>query len=552
MQIYHNKCFLEPIDTITAFNNNELIEAFKKLEDLRNKDLYLLGYIRYEVKDIFLGKEIQSELPLLYFEVFDKYNEYAPYKPRKIINIYSEPEISFKQYSKAIDKIKKHISKGDTYEVNYTYPYRVYTNTDSFSLYNYLLQNQKTEYNTYIANDYEELLSFSPELFFKIKNNKITTKPMKGTAPRGNNSKEDLEQFNFLKNDIKNQAENVMIVDLLRNDLSKIAKTGTVKVDKLFEIESHPTVYQMTSEISAELANNISLYDIFKAIFPCGSITGAPKISTMEIIEELEYFKRDIYCGAIGYISKDECIFSVPIRILQKNKIEDDKFYKYFVGGAIVWDSNTKSEWEETLTKKKILDTEFKYNLIETVLIKDGEIQLYDYHKKRIANSAKELGFKFNEDDFVFNTSKDCIARYERSKNGFSKIEYRDINEIKSNKIILAKTNINSQNPFLIHKTNFRAWYDFILDDYFDIIFYNEKGEITEGTRSNIVIQLGGELYTPPIKCGILNGCYRQYLIDNKKISEKILYKKDLENAEKIYCINSVRGMVEVDYDSNR
>ena len=162
-------------------------------------------------------------------------------------------------------KIKEHISKGNTYEVNYTYPYKVYTNTDSLTLYNYLLQKQTTEYNTYIANEWEELLSFSPELFFKLDGNKITTKPMKGTAARGKTEEEDAANYNFLKNDIKNQAENVMIVDLLRNDLSKIAQTGTVKVDKLFEIEKHPTVYQMTSEISAELEEGTSLFDIFNA-----------------------------------------------------------------------------------------------------------------------------------------------------------------------------------------------------------------------------------------------------------------------------------------------
>ena len=350
-----------------------------------------------------------------------------------------------------------------------------------------------------------------------------------------------------MKNDEKNQAENVMIVDLLRNDLSKIAKTGTVKVDKLFNIEAHPTVFQMTSEISAELEDDINLYDILKAIFPCGSITGAPKISTMNIIDDLEQYNRGIYCGAIGYLSKDECIFSVPIRILQKNRFYDKKFYNYFVGGAIVWDSDILEEWEETVTKKRILDKEVKFNLLETVLIKNGEVQLYDYHKKRIKNSAKELGFDFNEQDFIFDTSKDCIARYVRSKNGFSKIEYRKINEIKTNKIILSNSSINSNNIFLKHKTTFSPWYEFILDDYFDIIFYNEKGEITEGTRTNIVVQINGILYTPPIDCGLLNGCYRQYLIDNKKVKEKVLYKEDLETAEKIYCVNSVRGMVEVE-----
>lgn len=547
MQIYHDKCFLEPIDKIVAFSDEEFRLIFSKIEEYRNKGYYLLGYIRYDAKDVFLNKKIKTSLPLLYFEVYDDFTEYIPYIPRKQVNIYTEPEISYYNYRDALEKIKLEIAQGNTYEVNYTYPYRVYSNADSLSLYNYLLPTQQTPYNAYIANEWEELLSYSPELFFKIEGNVITTKPMKGTAPRGETEEEDFKQYNFLQNDQKNQAENVMIVDLLRNDLSKIAKTGTVKVDKLFNIEAHPTVFQMTSEISAELENNVTLYDILKAIFPCGSITGAPKISTMNIIDDIEQYNRGIYCGAIGYLSKDECIFSVPIRTLQKNRLDDKKFYNYFVGGAILWDSDILEEWQETITKKRILDKEVNFNLIETVLIKDGEVLLYDYHKNRIKNSAKELGFDFNDNDFNFDTSRDCIARYVRSKNGFSKIEYRKINNITTNKIILANSSINSHNIFLKHKTTFRPWYEFILDDYFDIIFYNEKGEITEGTRTNIVVQIDGVLYTPPVSSGLLNGCYRQYLIDNKKVKEKVLFKEDLELAEKIYCVNSVRGMVEVE-----
>lgn len=546
MQIYHNKCFLSPIHRLIAFSNEEFIDAFKKIEEFKDKGFYLLGYIRYDAKDIFRNVEVSSRLPLLYFEVYDSCAEYESYNPNKYISIYSEPEINYNKYENAINQIKQHIATGNTYEVNFTYPFKVYTNTDTLSLYNYLLMKQKTKYNTFIANEWEELISCSPELFFSLKDGQIKTKPMKGTIARGKTEELDRKNYEFLKNDIKNQAENVMIVDLLRNDLSKIAKTGTVNVDKLFEIEKHPTLYQMTSEISAELKNNTTLLDIFKAIYPCGSITGAPKISTMDIIEEVELHPRGIYCGAIGFISKEQCEFSVPIRILQKNRLDDNKFYRYHVGGAIVWDSNIDNEWEETITKKKILDTEIKFNLLETLLIKDGDVKFINYHKKRIEQSAKTLGFEFYPESFYFDTSKDCIARFILAKDGRTQIEYRKINKPKSFKIKISNEKMNSSNLYLYHKTTFRPWYDFILDDYFDIIFLNERNEITEGTRSNIVIQKDNKLYTPPVSCGLLNGVYRQYLIDSKKISEKILYKEDLENADKIFCINSVREMVEV------
>ncbi len=190
------------------------------------------------------------------------------------------------------------------------------------------MPNQKTPYNCYIKNEWEEILSFSPELFFEISEDKIFTKPMKGTIKRGESKEEDIKNINFLKNDEKNRAENVMIVDLLRNDLGKIAKTGSVNVEKLFEIETHKTLHQMTSEISAELENDTTLYQIFEAIFPCGSVTGTPKINTMKIIGETETGTRGVYCGAIGLITKEKTVFSVPIRILQR-KINDKNFPRW-------------------------------------------------------------------------------------------------------------------------------------------------------------------------------------------------------------------------------
>ena len=547
MQIYHDKFFIDPIETLIAFSNKEFVEAFDKLENYRNQDLYLLGYIRYDARKIFAKEEIISKLPLLYFEVYEDAFDYIPYTNENNVNIYIQPEISFAQYEKAIKTIKNHILKGDTYEVNYTYPTKVYANTNSYSLYNYLLEKQPTKYNTFITNKYEDLLSFSPELFFSIEGNKITTKPMKGTIKRGQTKEEDENKFEFLKNDEKNRSENLMIVDLIRNDLSKISKTGTVKATKLFEVETHETLHQMTSEISSELNDDITLYDIFDALFPCGSITGAPKISTMEIINNIEPIPRDIYCGAIGLISKNKCEFSVPIRILQHNKLENENHYTYHSGGAIVWDSDIKEEWEETITKQKILRTSKQFSLLDTLLINNGEIPFIDLHKKRMKKSAEEFGIEFDESNYVFDCKNDAIVRVLLKQSGEIDIEYNEINEILSNKIIVASSRMDVNNKFLYHKTTFRPWYSYSLKNYFDVIFFNENEELTEGSRSNIVLEIDGKCYTPPVECGLLNGVYRQYLINNNKLIEKILYKNDLENADKIYCVNSVRGMVEVE-----
>lgn len=560
MQIFAGKRFNKPIIIIEAFDNKSFIKAFSQIELLRKRpDTYLLGYIRYEAKDVFLDKKIKSKLPLLYFEVFNNYIEFAKQNTIEAV-IKTEPNITYKKYSKAIEKIKKEIAEGNTYEVNYTYDYKIKTDLEGFELYNYILPRQITPYNAYIKNKYEEILSFSPELFFTLENSKIKTKPMKGTVKRGVDEKEDCENIEFLKNDIKNRAENVMIVDLLRNDLGKIAKTGTVKVDKLFDIEAHKTVHQMTSEISAEVENNTTLFDIFEALFPCGSITGAPKISTMNIISKIEKRKRDIYCGAIGLITSKKTIFSVPIRTLQKKN--NKNFYTCGVGGAIVWDSTSKEEWDETLTKIKFLQPDFQ--LVETMLTEKGEIKYKKEHFNRLKKSAKELGFKFNSDILKIKPEKDRILRLLLNKDGSFETQCLTLGPIKTNKITISKIQTNSKEPLLYHKTTHRPWYDEAMDkiksdnlkhQIFDEIFFNEKGELTEGSRSNIIIQIEGKWYTPPIKCGLLNGILRQKLIKQKKLNEKILHLEDLKRAEKLFCINSVREIVEVEirseYDTN-
>ncbi len=532
MQIYANKSFSNPIEIIKAEGN--LKEAFSRIDKLRNK-YYLLGYITYDFQK-------------LYFEVFDKFEAYTPNPPKQLGTII-KPMISKEAYIDAINKIKEYISNGITYEVNYTYPSEVLTNFNGIDLYEAILEKQKTPYNTYLETPDLTLLSYSPELFFKLKGNKILTKPMKGTAPRLGDS-EDEERRDFLYNDIKNRAENIMIVDLLRNDLGRISKTGTVKVDKLFEIEKHPTVFQMTSEISSELEENTNLYDIFKAIFPCGSITGAPKVSTMRVIDELEPFSRNIYCGAIGFLSPNECEFSVPIRILYGK----DNKYTYHAGGAIVWDSTAKDEWEETLVKTKFLQTDFQ--LIETA------VDDWERHVARMKKSANELGFKWNEEiEFLNQHLTPTLSLKEREqsyypvkmrvtldKNGNLQKQVTELSSCTFNGAskprVKLQGKVNSHNPFLYHKTTIR---EAMPEDAFEHIRTNERGEITEGIFTNIAIEKDGKLYTPPISSGILNGTYRQKLLDEGKLIEKILHPKDLETANKIFCFNSVRKMIEVE-----
>lgn len=548
MQIYTDKLFFNPIKIIEAFNNEEFIKAFELIEKYR-KTHYLLGYIHYEAKDIFLGKSIKSKLPLLYFEVFENYQKYNPEIPKNDIFLNTRPNITYTKYEKNIKKIREYIAAGETYQVNYTYDCNLEYLGSAIDLYENILNKQKTPYNAFIENKYEKILSFSPELFFTLENNVIKTKPMKGTVKRGLSDKEDKKNIQFLKNDIKNRAENIMIVDLLRNDLGKIAKTGTVNVPKLFEIETHPTVHQMTSEVEAELDENTTLYEIFKAIFPCGSITGAPKINTMQIIEELEQNKRHVYCGAIGFISPKESVFSVPIRILQKTN--KSKYYKYYVGGAIVWDSTAEDEWQETLTKTKIVSSEKDFKLIETIKIENKKLVLGDWHFKRLKNSAKKLGFKFNNDLLKIKPEKNGILRILLSEQGNFELEYLPYNDQQLSKIILSTKPIDSKEILLKHKTTYKPWYEKSYEkiknnEIYDEVFYNEKNELTEGARTNIVLKIKDKMYTPKLKSGLLNGVLRQKMLKEGSIKEQTLYLKDLKKADEIYCINSVRGLKKV------
>jgi len=580
MQIFAEKQFENPIKIIQAFDNKSFLDAFSEMEDLRkSNNHYLLGYVRYEAKEIFLGKKIKSKLPLLYFEVYCHCEALAEaIQKNKTLDCRvgqnpprNDSAIDYETYSKAIEQIKEEIACGNTYQVNYTYDYKVEIDSrlglpaqqqkveiNGYDLYNQILQNQKTPYNAYIKNEFEEILSFSPELFFELENNKIKTKPMKGTIKRGETEKEDRANIEFLRNDVKNRAENVMIVDLLRNDLGKIAKTGTVKVDKLFEVEMHKTLHQMTSEISAELEETTTLFEIFEALFPCGSVTGAPKINTMKIIEELEVGSRDVYCGAIGLITPEKTIFSVPIRILQRENTQKD--FTCRVGGAIVWDSSPEEEWEETLTKIKFLSNgdkagrasfDDKIKIVETILVENGKMKYATDHFERMKKSAGELGFKFNAGLFNLKCDKDGILRILLSQNGVFETQLLPLEPIKINKITISKAPIDSSEKLLYHKTTYRPWYDAAMEKVkfgmiFDEIFFNEKGELTEGTRSNVVLQIDGELFTPPVKCGLLKGILRKKMINERKIKEKILYLSDLKLAEKILCVNSVRGFVEV------
>jgi para-aminobenzoate synthetase/4-amino-4-deoxychorismate lyase len=545
-RVYGDKLFTSPCRVITAFTSAEFIRAFEEIETIKNR--YLLGYIRYEARDVFAGRAITSAAPLLYFEVFDHFEPYHP-KAQPSFLLKPKPCMDFAEYSAAIDEIHAEIAQGNTYEVNYTYDYTVAFDErrGAFELYEYLLPKQKTPYSAFIENEYDTLLSFSPELFFRLDfeggERHITTKPMKGTVRRGESAEEDARLIDFLRQDPKNRAENVMIVDLMRNDLGRVAKMGSVRVSRLFEVETHPTLHQLTSQIEADLKEEVSLYEIFTALFPCGSVTGAPKISTMRIIDRLEKGKRNIYCGAVGLIEPRRMTFSVPIRILQKEK--GGASFIYRAGGAVVWDSRAESEWQETLTKARFLKTDFK--LIETMKVENGRILFAAEHKRRLKTAAAFFDFPFDESAFPAAAQRDGIMRLLLDKDGTLAVEYRALLPCAAARVRLASGRVDSREIFLYYKTDYRPFFKVDYALFYDEIYVNERGELTEGSRTNIVVEIEGELWTPPVSSGLLNGIYRQDLLAKNACREKVLYPDDLLKAAHIYCVNSVRGRKEVE-----
>lgn len=377
---------------------------------------------------------------------------------------------------------------------------------------------------------------------------------MKGTAARGLNNQHDKQQLETLFSE-KNQAENMMIVDLLRNDLSRIAKTGSVIVPKLFSTEKYPTVWQLTSTIQAELAENVSLYQIFQALFPCGSITGAPKTSTMRIIADTENSPRGIYCGTIGYIKpyRKAAIFNIPIRTLT---IHNQQIH-YGVGGGITWDSTSHDEYEEILAKTAILNstTTTPRYLIESLLLENGQFLLLNEHLTRLTDSASYFDFKCDIESIKLQLVKLANSDTEGSykirillqQDGQWKISKDVINTAMNiNEIVLAPQCVNNKNVYLYHKTSNREHFPQLTIGK-EYINFNQYNEITEFVNGNLVLLINNQWVTPKIESGLLAGTMRQFYLDKKQIIEKTILINELLNADKIAFINSVRKWVEID-----
>jgi para-aminobenzoate synthetase/4-amino-4-deoxychorismate lyase len=422
------------------------------------------------------------------------------------------------------------------------------------ALYERLCLGQRSAFCAYMdLGDGKTVVSASPELFFRAAGRELELKPMKRTRPRGRWAAEDRALAAELAESPKDRAENLMIVDLLRNDAGRVAEFGSVRVERLYETERYETVHQMTSTIRARLRPDAGLADVFRALFPCGSVTGAPKVRTMEIIRDLEPSPRGVYCGAIGFASPGEAVFSVGIRTLLLDAAAGTA--ELGVGGRITWDSDAAAEYRESWSKAAFVRrTQLGFRLLETMLWEpDGGWFLLDGHLERLAASAEYFGYAFDADDAVRRLLDAARAfadgpmrvRLRLDRDGSMEIEATPhAPSAEPVRVAIAAEPVDSHDPLLYHKTTARAEYErraASWPDADDVLLVNERGELTESTIANLVVRLDGALWTPPLESGLLPGVLRAHLLAAGEIRERILHPADLVRAEEVWLINSVR-----------
>ncbi|WP_099221777.1 aminodeoxychorismate synthase component I [Listeria costaricensis] len=560
------KIFTNPEVVLMTDDVAEIPEIMAQMEGYRAQGYYIAGYMSYDAAPAFHSEMVvhsgNRALPLIWFGIYRDFSTGEQVGADLAWPLDLVLDTAESDYRRKIEQIRQHIKNGVTYQTNYTVratgALDVEANLDDTAfarLYGQLRHVGQVDYAAHLDLGRWQILSASPELFFKVRDGQIVTRPMKGTARRGANQEADRQLRAFLANDEKNHSENVMIVDLLRNDLGRIAKTGSVKVPKLCSIEGYPTVWQMTSTVTAELLPETDLLEIFRALFPCGSITGAPKVSTMQVIAELETAPREVYCGAIGYISPDsEMIFSVPIRTLVYEAANQRA--SYGVGGGIVWDSDPAAEFQEVHAKMAVLKQAFPtFGLIESMRLENGQILRFEKHLARLEKSARELAFTF-DDRKIKNSWQRVAAAHSVGIYKLRSVLYANGNlEVTADPIPaqvpewdfqLADRPIDFQ-PLLAHKVTERDAYEMCRKaGSVETLLWNDKHELTEFINGNLVIEKNNQKMTPPLSAGILGGIFRDSLLQAGEVHEQTLSVADLHTADRVWCTNSVRGWIQM------
>ena len=565
--------YSEPREVLVAHDAHGARTALARLAEAGREGLWAAGYLTYELGFLFEERlrpllPARSETPLLWFGLYD-----APQRPSgaEVAGLFAaaaegraqhlKPSQTLEQYRPGFDRVEALIAAGDTYQVNLTLRARFSLEGDPLGLYRTLAQSQPVAYGAYIHAGDHHILSRSPELFVSGEGDLLKARPMKGTRKRGLTLAEDEAGRAALAADEKNRAENLMIVDLLRNDLGRIAQTGSVRVTDLFTVETYRSLHTMTSGIEARRKPDIGILDVLENLFPCGSVTGAPKLRAMEIIHAVETEPRGIYTGSIGYIAPNgDFAFNVAIRTAV---IDSAGRGIIGIGGGIVADSTAEDEYAEALLKLKFLsDPAPPVTLIETFKwTPDEGYVLFDRHLDRLLDSAAYFALQVTRQTAAaFLVEKSAAwtgpmrVRLTLSDSGLDLTSVPLPPSPEKFRFAIHPEPLSSASVWLAHKTTNRAFYDAPRQEAHDergldeLVFLNERGELTEGSFTNLFVELGGKLFTPPLASGLLPGTLRAELIAEGKAEERVLTLADLVSAEAIWLGNSVRGLIRAEW----
>jgi para-aminobenzoate synthetase / 4-amino-4-deoxychorismate lyase len=569
--------FRDPLRVLVARGVEEVLPALAEIEAAVSDGMYAAGYIAYEAAPAFEPRmRVRSggRMPLLWFGIFA--GPEGPTSTSTSTSTGSDPqgagwrlEVDRGRYDGAVAAVREAIAEGRTYQVNLTARLRGILEGEPLALYESLRRAQGAGYHALLDLGEQIIVSVSPELFFRTAGRRIETRPMKGTRPRGRWPEEDEGLAEALLASEKDRAENLMIVDLLRNDLGRVCETGTVQVPRLYDVERYRTVWQLTSTVEGRLRPGVGLTEVLAALFPCGSVTGAPKISTMEIIAGLEASPREVYCGAIGLVRPGgDTVFSVPIRTVWWDRATGAA--EYGTGGGIVWDSTADAEYDELLTKAVVVREPWpEFELLETMATEHGTVPRLDRHLDRLWRSAAIFGIPCPEP--AIRTALEQAAtdhgvepqklRLTLAADGTFDLTTAPLGfrgddgpegDGRPVPVSLAARPVHSHDRFLFHKTTHRAVYDerrAEAPDRYDVLLRNERGELTELTRGNLVLELDGRLVTPPVASGLLAGCLRAQLLYAGTIEERVMIVDDLRRASRAWSVSSARRWVPITVD---
>jgi para-aminobenzoate synthetase/4-amino-4-deoxychorismate lyase len=556
------RCAFEtPQQTLVAQRLEQVKPLLDAVESLSRQGFWCVGYVRFEAAPAFDSalQVHQGDAPLAWFGVYANAQAWPNDSALDDENtsIQWHNGLTRADFDAQISRIHQAIAAGEVYQVNYTAPCHGDFSGAAKALFHRLHRAQPNGYAAFINTGIEQVLSVSPELFFDWKDGRILTRPMKGTAPRGSTAQEDTALAQDLVTSPKERAENVMIVDLLRNDLSRIAQPHSVKVPHLFQVQRLPTVFQMVSDVSASTRPTTTLSEVFGALFPCGSVTGAPKVQAMRLIKSLEPQPRGVYCGAIGVVRPGgHATFNVAIRTVTLN----DSLASCGIGSGITWGATADAEWQEWQHKRGFLERASQpFKLLETLRLEHGIFHNLAAHLARLARAARHFGYPFDEihiRQVVADLNTDLATwrvRLQLDSNGLVQAEKFIFNSTVA-PVTLALAAIPfeaSKSEFTRFKTTHRAHYEAFAPSHpevFDTLLYNAAGELTECTRGNIAVLLDGHWITPPLRCGLLDGVGRAMALAEGRLVEAVVHLDDLPRVQGLAFVNSLRGWLDAKF----